>query len=112
MSILAFLHRILSLRKTRYVVYVLYVIVTGFMVICFCLVCFQCTPVRAFWSKAILKPGSYKCLPLGHVLSFVNLSNAVIDVVILVVPIPVIMKIQLQRKEKIIVVLIFAVGGL
>ncbi|KAF8244077.1 hypothetical protein K440DRAFT_663704 [Wilcoxina mikolae CBS 423.85] len=61
MSILAFLHRIVSMGKTVYLIY-----------------------------------------------SF----NAVIDVIIFLVPIPMILKVQLRKKEKIIVVGLFLVGGI
>jgi hypothetical protein len=73
---------------------------------------FQCNPIKAFWSKPFLAPGSYTCQPFERILYFVNISNAVIDVVIFLVPIPMIMKVQLRRKEKIIVVGLFLVGGM
>jgi hypothetical protein len=98
--------------KTVYLIYSLYVIVTAFMISCFCLVLFQCNPIKAFWSKPFLAPGSYTCQPFERILYFVNISNAVIDVIIFLVPIPTILKVQLRKKEKIIVVGLFLVGGM
>ncbi|KAF4930352.1 Satratoxin biosynthesis SC1 cluster protein 4 [Colletotrichum viniferum] len=67
---------------------------------------FMCVPVQAFWGD-----GTGRCMDR---LAF-WFSNAVLniatDIIIVVIPIPLIRTLQISRKQKIALIMVFAVGG-
>jgi hypothetical protein len=71
---------------------------------------FQCAPIHSLWSD----------LPLGETASCLNFKAAIIafgtinifsDIVILALPIPVVLGLQLDKRTKISVCSLFLVGG-
>ena len=110
MSILLFVHRIVARGRTVNIVYILYVAVTLFGITSFLLYTFQCSPVRAFWSYGYTGPR--KCLSVLAVLYFNAIGNALLDVAILLLPMPDLLSIQINRRDKTVVIGIFAVGGI
>ncbi|KAL8711095.1 MAG: hypothetical protein Q9220_004476 [cf. Caloplaca sp. 1 TL-2023] len=67
---------------------------------------FECTPVKKSWEKTI--PGS--CIDL-QTFFFANAAfNVITDVMVMALPIPIIAKLQINRKQRIGLGLIFFVG--
>lgn len=68
---------------------------------------FACLPVAAFWDQSI----HGKCLP--HSVSwFVNAGiNIATDLATVILPMPVVNKLQLPRKQRYALLLVFALGG-
>ena len=72
------------------------------------ILCFSCKPVAFFWDKSI----DGTCMntqPLWYTTSGFQLAT---DFACLGLPIPVLMKLQLPRKQKISLIFIFILGGL
>jgi hypothetical protein len=71
---------------------------------------FQCTPVSYFWNKA--QPGH--CIP--NALITIGMTNGVLsfvgDLVILCMPLPMIWKLQIDKRKKIALSAMFLLGGL
>ncbi|PSN61565.1 hypothetical protein BS50DRAFT_625400 [Corynespora cassiicola Philippines] len=68
---------------------------------------FQCIPVHKAWDREI--PG--RCINMdGFVLGY-ELTNALLDIALIVLPIRVIYTLKLSRRQKILVSLIFMLGG-
>ncbi|ETR97642.1 hypothetical protein M419DRAFT_12444 [Trichoderma reesei RUT C-30] len=68
---------------------------------------FQCTPVRYSWDKTI--PGT--CINIKAFWYGQSGWNTLMDVVVLVLPIPVILKLQMNRRAKISILAVFVLGA-
>jgi hypothetical protein len=72
---------------------------------------FQCLPIAFFWDKTIL--GGH-CLP--NALINIGLTNGVIsfvgDLIILTLPVPMVLKLQIDQRRKIALICMFLLGGL
>ena len=110
MSILLFVHRIVTHARTVHIVHALYIIVTLFAIISFLLPIFQCSPIRVSWDPAYAGP--HKCLNLLVVMYFTSVGNAVLDVVLLLLPMPDLIAIKINKRQKSIIIGIFAVGSI
>lgn len=70
---------------------------------------FTCYPVHFFWDKNAIGP--HKCLDQKS-LWFANASlNIVSDILVLICPMPALSQLQLPKRQKIGVMLVFALGG-
>ncbi|KAK4903130.1 hypothetical protein LTR27_000058 [Elasticomyces elasticus] len=68
---------------------------------------FFCKPIAAYWDLA----GGGKCLDRGTVW-FVNAGfNIVSDIAVAVLPLPMLRQLNIQRKPKIALMIVFALGG-
>ena len=109
MSILLFVLRIVARGRTVNTVYALFIIATLFAITSFLLSIFQCSPVKAFWDPAYSGPG--KCLNMAVIMYFNSVGNAVLDVALLLLPMPDLIAIKINKRQKLIIITIFAVGG-
>jgi hypothetical protein len=108
-SILLFLHRTFEVsRRFKIAVYC----VGGFTIAWFLTTTFatifQCTPVSYYWNQA--QPGFCGVVPLTFAFA-TSILNAVSDFVVVVLPIPMVWKLDLPRGRKIGVIAIFLLGG-
>ena len=71
---------------------------------------FLCRPISAAWDPNALFTD--KCLNVQAYLRGVTISNLLIDVIILCLPIYMVLKLQLPVRKKIVLAGIFMVGGL
>lgn len=69
---------------------------------------FQCKPVENFWNKDI----EGRCLNINAMAYVAGGSTISSDFLILVLPIPVVSKLNMGVKKKLGVILMFAVGSL
>lgn len=67
---------------------------------------FECTPRARIWNNTI----QGTCIGLAAMLNASGIFNIIFDVVILLVPIPALWKLKVERKKKIGIYLIFTVG--
>jgi hypothetical protein len=69
----------------------------------------QCTPVRYLWDKTI---STGKCSGLYERGLAITILNMIFDVVILILPIPIVWQLSLEWAKKIGLASIFLLGGL
>ncbi|KAF3042926.1 hypothetical protein E8E12_007130 [Didymella heteroderae] len=75
----------------------------------FLLVVFQCLPINSIWDKTITDA---KCLPVSAVIGFTGAGLSIVeDFIILLLPLPVVWKLQMSTKKKIGVILLISVGS-
>lgn len=71
---------------------------------------FECTPVSYQWEQT--KEGAKgKCIDVAAFYDWMSFPNIVTDAVLLVLPLPMIFRLQLSRHQKVGLVFIFATGG-
>lgn len=76
----------------------------------FLLVIFQCWPVRAIWDKTITDA---KCLPVSTAIGFTGAGLSIVeDFIILLLPLPLVWKLQMGTKKKAGVMFLISVGSL
>ena len=75
-----------------------------------CLAIFSCIPVEAAWD--IAKMQTARCIDLSVMFIIQGSGNVITDLLILVLPIPSIWKLALEKKRKITLSILFAVGSL
>jgi hypothetical protein len=68
---------------------------------------FNCTPIAAFWDRAIPGYAGYTCIrtidmQLGH-----GVTSVVIDLWLLLIPMPFVMKLQMTGRKKVLTILVF-----
>lgn len=87
--------------------------VAGFFVISYFVICvtisiFGCQPVSYFWDKH--QPGSGHCIQEVQFFRFNGITNMLLDVMVLLLPIPMVWKLNLERQQKIAVTGMFLLG--
>jgi hypothetical protein len=108
LSVLVFYLRIFPQTWFRYTVYGALVFVIVSTTIISLLTIFQCKPIAYFWDRDL----HGKCINI-NALAYANSAMSIVqDVLIVVLPIPVLSKLHLGRKKKIGVIFMFAVGSL
>lgn len=70
----------------------------------------QCVPLRDAWNP--LRLTQSKCVLFGLFTLFEELSNVVLNIIVLLLPIFVIRKLQLPARQRWILSLLFLLGGL
>lgn len=107
-SILTLFWRIFTARWFRIAVWVCVTFLVSHGLLFLLLVTLQCIPVSAVWDRAI----SAKCLNITAIGWAGAIFSILEDIVILVLPIPEVLKLQLTLKKKIAVCLMFGIGSL
>ncbi|KAJ5109164.1 hypothetical protein N7456_005839 [Penicillium angulare] len=69
--------------------------------------CLQCRPLEALWDSSI----SGTCIDFGNFSLFNTCFNLVLDLVILVSPLGLVMKLNMSRRKRVLLGLNFALGG-
>ena len=109
LTIVLLLLRIFDVNdKFRRVAWILITTWTIYSVIGVLLVVFECSPVRKAWEP--LLPG--RCIDIIHVGVASGIVNIIYDVILLILPIPMVWRLQLAKKMKIAVICIFMTGSL
>ena len=107
-SILLFYFRIFPTRKFRRIVIVYLIVLFSYMIATFTPTAFLCSPVSYYWDKSI----DGKCLNEELYIQLTGGGNMVIDVFILILPMPMVWKLQVSRPQKLVLSGIFALGAL
>lgn len=107
---LLLLYRRLAPQKWFHIcIYIIMFIVAGYsFAIIFALV-FTCNPIEKNWDASILE-GS--CINRSAIYVMTAVVNIVTDVMIILVPVPIIIKVQMPRIQRFGVMCMFAVGSM
>ncbi|KAK3942513.1 hypothetical protein QBC46DRAFT_72177 [Diplogelasinospora grovesii] len=105
-SILMLYIRILGYQHARYAAYAIMTIVILTNVWTFVTVMTSCIPLQAFWDPSI--PDSY-CRPASYWFANTGLHIGT-DVLLYILPLPVIFNLQVKRRQKVALYSIFALG--
>jgi hypothetical protein len=76
----------------------------------FLLVVFQCWPINSIWDKTITDA---RCLPVSAAIGFTGAGLSIVeDFIILLLPLPLVWKLQMSTKKKAGVIVLISVGSL
>lgn len=101
-------YRVLAVHKMKRVIWVMGIIIMAWAVSQILIVIFSCTPVQKFWQAEL--PGT--CIP-NLPFWYINAAgNIATDLAIFIMPLPVLNKLQLRRKQKYFLIAIFSLGFL
>ncbi|KAJ3938431.1 uncharacterized protein N0V96_011682 [Colletotrichum fioriniae] len=107
-SIACFYSRVFTNQKFRLAVkfFMVFLFVHGFMFLL--LMVFQCLPIESIWDRSI----QGRCLNVSAI-SYGGAACSILeDIVLIVIPIPELMKLQLGKKKRTALVCMFAIGSL
>ncbi|KAL8929542.1 MAG: hypothetical protein Q9208_001211 [Pyrenodesmia sp. 3 TL-2023] len=96
-------------RSFRYLCYGMMAIVISYCLIFFFILAFNCNPVQKTWHVQTFK-GPAKCFAATTVQFVIGGFNIATDLVILVMPMPIILHLQMDLKRKIGLLVIFSTG--
>jgi hypothetical protein len=107
-SILLFYRRLFDTKRFKLVSIIVASSVIAYWV-CFTLVAiFQCTPVHYTWDKNV----SGKCIDAYALLMAASVLNIINDIVIVIMPIPVVWCLRVSRQQKMGLTGLFLLGSL
>ncbi|KAF6808677.1 hypothetical protein CPLU01_15638 [Colletotrichum plurivorum] len=115
-STLALYWRIFNARKSiRVLIWVLCGIVSAWAIAVFLVTLFQCIPVNAFWARFDtenpMAPEDFRCgVDVKMFFKGNSIPNIITDALIIILPIPYVWSLQLQRAQKVALAGIFALG--
>ena len=98
-----------KLRWLRIISVIISVIVIGYSIATIFALIFPCRPVNKSWDATILE-GS--CINRGAVYIVQAVTNIVTDVLLLLLPIPMVWRLQMPLVQKFGLVVIFVIGSL
>lgn len=101
-------YRVLAIHKMKKVIWILGTVIMMWAVSQLLVVIFTCTPVDKFWNTDV--PG--QCIP-NLPFWYINAAgNIATDLAIFIMPLPVLNKLQLRKKQKYFLMGIFSLGFL
>ncbi|KAL8764616.1 MAG: hypothetical protein Q9194_006944 [Teloschistes cf. exilis] len=114
MSLLLFLYRIFHVDKRfRIAAWITGGILVLWSLITILLAIFSCRPIKASWDLKVRMDPKTVCYPKAYDVSNVyGFCNVITDVVLIVLPIPLVWKMQVTLKKKFAVATVFATGAL
>jgi len=109
LTIAVLLHRIFGVNnKFRVAALIVISTWTLYSIIALCLIVFECSPIRKAWNP--LLPGH--CIDIIHLGVSSGLVAIAYDVILLMLPIPMVLRLQLAKKMKLAIIGIFMTGTL
>ncbi|KAL8699340.1 MAG: hypothetical protein Q9224_001458 [Gallowayella concinna] len=113
-SLLLFLYRIFSVdRKFRIAAWALGTILVGWTIISFFLRIFACRPIKASWDVKLQLDPETRCNPKSYnTLNVHGICNIITDFGLLLLPVPMVWKLQMSLKKKLGVAAVFASGAI
>ncbi|KAI0019218.1 hypothetical protein F4780DRAFT_454421 [Xylariomycetidae sp. FL0641] len=107
---LLFLYRGLSPHKPyKLAVTVLIVLICGYTVAWILVDFFQCRPIAATWDMGLAAHA--ECIDTQAFYKTASIANVCMDIVILLVPLYIVVPLQIPRRQKLSLILLFATGG-
>lgn len=107
-SALFFYARIFSISKFKYALWVVHAMNVGWLVGILISVTFMCNPIQKAWDVSL--PGT--CLNTGRLWLGSGLASLIIDVIILVMPLPMLWKLKMKTIRRIQISGVFICGYL
>ncbi|OLN87279.1 hypothetical protein CCHL11_03710 [Colletotrichum chlorophyti] len=108
-SLLVLYSRLSPERWFRIFTQSLIVFTTGYALAYPFLFCLGCRPIKAAWDLSA-RPGS-TCIDKNTIYLALSVTNIIMDVVCLILPLKIIIPLQMARRQKISLILLFATGG-
>ncbi|KAL4985868.1 hypothetical protein BDW68DRAFT_189315 [Aspergillus falconensis] len=108
LAILGFYLRFFKLGHERAISYLLMLVIAATFIGTGLTATFECTPIRYQWDKTI--PGG-RCIDITAFYRWMSLPNIVTDVMMLLLPLPMILRLHLTRGQKLGLGMVFATGG-
>ncbi|KAK8133014.1 hypothetical protein PG999_001187 [Apiospora kogelbergensis] len=109
LSILCLYLRLSPRKSFRIAVYALIFVVTGYALAYQVVSIFSCKPIRAAWDITITES---RCVDKEAVYMGLSISNIIMDIIILLIPVHVVYPLQMSKRQKVSLVMLFATGGL
>ncbi|KAI4231901.1 MAG: hypothetical protein LQ352_008377, partial [Teloschistes flavicans] len=113
LSLLLFLYRIFHVdRKFRIAAWITGAVLVLWSLITILLAIFSCRPIKASWDLKVRMDPKTVCYPKAYdVENIYGFCNVITDVVLIVMPIPLVWKMQVNLKKKLGVAMVFATGA-
>jgi hypothetical protein len=83
-------------------------LVIGYNIVLMCLLLFPCMPVKRTWDISITEGSCIDRTPVFMATAVLNMAT---DILLLVLPVPMIMKLQMPRAQKLGVICAFGIGS-
>ncbi|KAL8677795.1 MAG: hypothetical protein Q9186_005802 [Xanthomendoza sp. 1 TL-2023] len=113
-SLLLFLYRIFQVDKRfRIASWIVGVVLVIWSTVTLFLTIFACRPVKASWNLKLMKDPKTKCHPKAWDTSNIyGFCNIITDFALIVMPLPLVWRMQMNRKKKFGIAVVFASGFL
>ncbi|MCJ1358338.1 MAG: hypothetical protein MMC33_008337 [Icmadophila ericetorum] len=108
LSILYFYTRIFPARQFRVITIICSALVISWYIVLVFLVCFGCRPIQFYWDKSIR--GGY-CVNENDLSYGTTAANVVMDLIVLLLPIPSLWALHMPAGRRISLVFLFLLGG-
>lgn len=111
-SAILFYNRVFELQRSRYR-YVIWCCLglNGAWIVAFGTLALRpCTPIHSFWDKPILAPTSYTCISTLSIQLSSGITSVLMDLFVLLLPVPRLLKLQTDWLKKVRVGCIFFIG--
>ena len=108
MSILLFYSRIFKERRFLIALRSTFALVISWFVAIEIVVLAECRPVSALWDPTV--PGGY-CIDIQSFLLGAGIPNVILNVIVLLLPLPMIWTLEIEKKHKIALSSVFMLGG-
>lgn len=108
-SLLLFYVRIFCVRRFQILVYFVGSVVLAIGITVFFQTIFQCSPVSYGWGQGV-GPGT--CIDQITFYRYISPFNVLTGILILVLPLPLVWKLQAPRAQKVALTAVFVLGGL
>ncbi|KXH33044.1 hypothetical protein CSIM01_05179 [Colletotrichum simmondsii] len=106
-SIACFYYRVFTGKTFRLKINIFLIFLTTRSLMFLLLVIFQCTPIQSIWNRAIPS----QCLNLSAISSGGAACSILEDIVLIVLPVPELLRLQLDKKKKAALFGMFALGS-
>ncbi|KAK1522397.1 uncharacterized protein CCOS01_10109 [Colletotrichum costaricense] len=106
-SIACFYYRVFTGKTFRLKINIFLIFLTTRSLMFLLLVIFQCTPIQSIWNRAIPS----QCLNLSAISSGGAACSILEDIVLIILPVPELMRLQLDKKKKVALFGMFALGS-
>ena len=113
LSLLLYLYRIFRVDlRFRIACWIIGITVTVWTFVTLMLCLFSCRPVRATWEVALLLDPKTKCNPkIYNTIWVQGFCNIITDFALLILPVPMVWRLQMDLKKKLGVFAVFATGS-
>ena len=111
LAILCMILRVLVLRPYIIATWCTVCLLAANFIVEFSGIFWVCQPASYWWTQ-VTDPDGGVCLDVNLIYRLVRLPNLVIDVVILVLPIPLVRRVHIEKRQKVVLYATFATGGM
>lgn len=108
-SLLYLYHRVFYVsRGFRITTWIVVIFIVGYSIAQTFASIFQCTPIDANWKISV----AYRCANTSLGATIISAFNALTDFIILIMPMPLLYKLQRRLREKVQIMCMFLLGGM